>query len=84
MNKQTRESLQDLAATLELLAQCEARVLRIPKRFRDLYLFIPPKFTVGIHAARCGAEELARELVEFQNLPPACADLSQFKKSNSR
>ena len=81
MNKQTRASLQDLAAILELLAQCEARIERIPKRFPTLYIEVPSLWRVGVRAARLGVEELARQIVQYQNLPMSCANLSSFKKS---
>ena len=80
MNKQTREFLQDLAAVLELLVHCETRVGRIPKRFPNLYINEPSQWTDGLRAARLGVEELACQIVEYQNLPPSCAQLSKFKK----
>ena len=82
MNKQTRESLQDLAAVLDLLTQCEMRLTRIPKRFPGLYVYIPAALSDSLRAARLGTEEFARQLAEYQHLPLSCADLKSKKKSH--
>ena len=81
MHTQTRKSLQDLAAILELLAQCQTRVERIPKRFPNLYICVPMQVTEGLRGVRCGVEELANQLVQYQHLPLSCADLSLFRNS---
>ncbi len=84
MNKQTRESLQDLAAALKLLEQCEVRVLRVPARFKHLYLSVPVEFTKGLRVVRAGVEELVQELMQMQNLPMSSANLSKLKKPKVR
>lgn len=81
MDKQTHESLQDLHVALRLLEQCEARVLRVPNRFKNLYLSVPVKFSAGLRSVRVGVEELACQLVQMQNLPSSYADVSLCKKS---
>ena len=80
MNPPTRQSLQDLAAALKLLEQCEKRVRRVPGRFRELYLDVPFGFSGAIQSARFGIEELAQRLIVAQQLPSYWADLSRFTK----
>lgn len=78
MNKQTRQTLRELAEMYALLQRCETCFSHIPARFKNYYLYVPPSCLDGLRAACFGLEELARQLVQLHNLPPQLAQLSHY------
>lgn len=81
MNKQTRQTLCELAEIYMLLQTCENRLSHIPARFKNLYLDVPSSCLGGLRSARLGLEDFARQLLEFQNLPALRGGLSYFLSS---
>ncbi len=78
MNKQTRQTLHELAEIYMLLQTCEKRLSRIPSRFKNLYIHVPSSCFNGLRSTRFGLEDFARRLIEIQNLPPLSGGLDPF------